>query len=114
MNKFISKNLIKSNNLLISLTRCVTYEVSPTGEKVYMDKLHSLDKDPKPNKKEKWQRVAPMGYEQQLKDIKKIEFDPRLESDPLVAKSTAFSKLESMKDTLRNRGFEIHFILIKF
>src|SRR5690348_12452175 len=77
-------------------TRYITYEVTPSVEKIVINKYP----DEKSIKKEKWQNVRPMGYEKQLRDIKRIEFDPRLESDPVVARNTAFTKLQSMKDSL--------------
>jgi len=81
--------------------RSVSYEVTPSGKKIVINKYPNE----KTVKTEKWQRVRPMGYEPELRQIKQIEFDERLESDPMVARNTAFSKLQSLKDSLRNRGF---------
>ena len=103
MNKLFShKSFVSINRSLVLMSRSVTYEVTPTGNKIVINKYP----DRNHTKREKWQRIRPMGYEQPLRDIKRIELDPRLESDPQMARNTAFTKLQSMKDSLRNRGFD--------
>ena len=94
--------LVATNSaaLPLRLSRAVTYEVKPTGEKV----LISFNEN-KTAKKEKWQRVRPMGYEKELRRIKYIEYNERLQSDPKVARLVASTKLHSLEESLRSRGF---------
>jgi len=104
MHKLVHQSIVTANRfprLVPALaTRGVVYEVSPTGEKTVINKYEG-----RKSLKEKWQRVRPMGYEPHFRKIKSIEMNERLESDPRVARHTAESKLQSMKDSLLNRGF---------
>ncbi|XP_054167970.1 uncharacterized protein LOC128965326 [Oppia nitens] len=102
MNRLVAKrpiDLVHKSCQLVS-QRLVTYDVKPTGEKVVVNIIPQ-----RRTKKEEWMNVRPMGYEPTLRQIKNIEFDPRLESDPSVARQTASNKLRSMKDQLMSRGF---------
>lgn len=89
-----------STGLNLRINRAITYEVKPSGEKVVIGVAEN-----KSSPKEKWQRVRPMGEEKELRLIKEIEMNERLESDPKAARQTASRKLQSLQDSLRNRGF---------
>jgi hypothetical protein len=114
MNKLLTK-LISSksclNKLEIKLSkRWVTYEVLPSGEKVVVNVKTEVS-----TKREKWQNVRPMGHEKELRDIKEIEMNERLESDPKVARNVASAKLQSFKDSLLQRGYHLlHHLVIHF
>ncbi|CAG2178761.1 unnamed protein product, partial [Oppiella nova] len=105
MHKLLHQSIVTANRfprvVPVLATRGVVYEVSPTGEKTVINKYEG-----RKSLKEKWQRVRPMGYEPHFRKIKRIEMDERLESDPRVARHTAESKLQSMKDSLLNRGWD--------
>lgn len=75
------------------------YTISPTGEKVVVTTRHVVKM-----KREKWQNVQPMGHEEELLQIKRIERDDRLESDANVARTTAQSKLTQLRDRLLLAG----------
>ncbi|CAG2102786.1 unnamed protein product [Medioppia subpectinata] len=109
MNKLLSKHVLSSaavtsrwSRPAMSPMQCrsVTYDVLPTGEKVVVNKYPKRS-----SKREDWQRVRPMGYEPRLRKLKIWEQNDRITADPRVARNTAASKLQSMKDDLLNRGF---------
>jgi hypothetical protein len=112
MNKLLSK-LISSKNCLNKLQikvsqRGVTYEVLPSGEKVVVNVKTEVS-----TKREKWQNVRPMGREKEFRDIKEMEMNERLESDPKVARNIASTKLQSFKDSLLERGYHLlHHLVI--
>jgi hypothetical protein len=112
MNKLLTK-FISSKNCLNKLQikvseRGVTYQVLPSGEKVVVNVKSEVS-----TKREKWQNVRPMGHEKELRDIKEIEMNERLESDPKAARNIASAKLQSFKDSLLQRGYHLlHHLVI--
>lgn len=105
LSKFDKNNsylVIRNGNklLLNVLKREVTYEVLPSGERVVVNVNSTVV-----TKREKWQRVRPMGKEEELREIKSIELNERLESDPKVARNTAYNKLNQFRVELMKKGF---------
>lgn len=79
--------------------RCAHYQISKTGQKVLVSTRTRVR-----SSKEKWQNVSVMGSEKELRQINKILNDERMHVENTVAKETAHSKLQQLKDRLLSAG----------
>ena len=93
--------LLRSANFKthLPLIRLAHFQITSKGEKVVVSKQHYIK-----SKREKWQKVKPMGEEPEIRNIKRIEKDERLHSDPMMAKVTASSKLNQLQGRLKVSG----------
>ncbi|KAH9420128.1 hypothetical protein DERP_001963 [Dermatophagoides pteronyssinus] len=76
------------------------YVINQNGEKVVVSKRTSLR-----SKREKWQNVKAMEYDEELRKIHKIERNERLHSDPEQARQMAEDKFQRLADRLHSSGF---------
>ncbi|OTF79152.1 Mitochondrial 50S ribosomal L50-like protein [Euroglyphus maynei] len=75
------------------------YVINQNGEKVVVSKRTSIR-----TKREKWQNVKPMEYDDELRKIRKIELNKRLHTDPEQARQMAEDKFQQLADYLHSSG----------
>lgn len=89
----------RSNQPITLVARAAHYQINQKGEKVVVSKRVNILTE-----REKWQKVPHMGKEPELRKIQQIERNERLHADANVAKVTADSKLQQLRDRLLLSG----------
>ncbi|KAH9501730.1 mitochondrial ribosomal protein L50 [Dermatophagoides farinae] len=96
----LTKSLITTKSLCNHTIRPLAhYVINQNGEKVVVSKRTNIR-----SKREKWQNVKAMEYEDELKKIRKIEFNDRLHADPEQARQMAEDKFQQLADRLKSSG----------
>ena len=98
----LTKSLITTKSLCNHTIRPLAhYVINQNGEKVVVSKRTNIR-----SKREKWQNVKAMEYEDELKKIRKIEFNDRLHADPEQARQMAEDKFQQLADRLKSSGYD--------